>query len=102
IKNEWKPPQEILDAFYKLMAGDPLRMPGPKELSIAVVCDLFLRHSDKHNTPDTFAWYKHFLQSFSNHCGRLAALEVKPFHVSQWLDANPAWTTGRRNAVTCV
>ena len=101
-KAGWSPPPVILDAFYKLMADQSGRLPEPKYLSVAVICDLFLRHSEKHNSADTFAWYKHFLQSFCDACGTVPALEVKPFHVSGWLDANPSWTTGRRNAVICV
>ena len=28
--------------------------------------------------------------------------DVKPFHVTRWLDAHPKWTTSRRCAVICV
>ena len=32
----------------------------------------------------------------------LAISELKPFHVQQWLDANPGWKTGERGAVIAV
>jgi integrase/recombinase XerD len=102
IKGEWKPPLEILDAFYNLMARDPANLHQPCRLSVAAVCDLFLLYSEKHNMPELFRWYRYFLQSFCNQFGRLSALDVKPFHVTQWLDDNPSWTTGRRNVVICL
>ena len=32
----------------------------------------------------------------------LAVAELKPFHVQQWLDANPGWKTGKRGAIIAV
>jgi integrase len=100
-KGSWNAPQAILDAFYKLMASDPANLPKQAQILTVQVCDLFLDHSEKHNEEATYIWYKHFLQSFSNLYGRLPAHELKPIHVSRWIDAN-AWKGGRRNAVTCV
>src|SRR5262249_48959208 len=34
--------------------------------------------------------------------GTLPALDIKPFHVSAWLDSHPKWATSRRCAVICV
>jgi hypothetical protein len=98
VKGEWKPPPGILDAFYKLMAGTS-EIPPAKMLSVASVCDLFLLHSQQHNTPQTFEWYEYFLQSFCDLHRTLPAIEVKPFHVTQWLDGKPTWTASRRNAL---
>ena len=68
-KGGWNPPADILKAFHKLMAteGD---MPVAGETLLAVqVCDLFLQWSEKHSTPATFAWHKHFVASFCGHKG---------------------------------
>lgn len=100
-KGTWNAPQAILDAFYKLMASDPANLPKSDEIPTAQVCDLFLSHSERHNERATYLWYKHFLQSFSTLYGRTAAHELKPIHVSKWLDAN-TWKGGRRNAVIAV
>lgn len=100
-KGAWNPPPAILDAFYKLMASDPSNLPKPSEILTAQVCDLFLSHSERHNERATYAWYKHFLQGFSKLFGRLQAGELKPFHVTKWLDAN-SWKGGQRNAVIAL
>lgn len=86
------------DAFYKLMAHRPENLPGPDRIATALVCDLFLEHSLKNHEPDTFRLYKHFLQSFCDAHGRLPAAEIKPFHVTRWLDDHPKWKASRRHA----
>jgi len=121
---EWSAPPEIVTAFYALMAGGPGAIPPPEDLKVANVCDLFLaavcpyetapkkqpKASDpqlplKANTTyevKTYWWYRKFLQSFCDLLGGIPALDIKPLHVTAWLDAHPKWTTGRRCAVICV
>ncbi len=101
-KSGWNAPQPILDAFYKLMATDPANLPKPEKIVVATVCDLFLDHSEKHHSSDTFANYKHFLQSFTDAYGCNLAVNIKPFHVTRWLDDHPSWKGGRRHAVIAV
>lgn len=101
-KAGWNPPKAIQDAFYKLMAAEPGSLPAAAALTVAAACDLFLDHSKRHNEPDTFENYRHFLQSFCDRYGRVAAADLKPFHVTRWLDANPSWKGARRNAVIVV
>lgn len=111
----WNPPQAILDTFYATMRE--LREPAPppepcqpcRTLSVAVLCDRFLTHSERHNDPSTFVWYRGYLNDFCNHAdpddgvlGRLDAAALKPFHVSRWLDAHPNWTTGRGCAIRAI
>jgi integrase len=97
----WNAPPPILDAFYRLMAADPANLPKPDVILTAQVVDLFLDHSERHNERATYLWYKHFLQSFASLYGRTAAAELKPIHVTRWLDAHD-WRGGRRNAVIAV
>jgi len=101
-KSGWNAPQPIMDAFYRLMATDPANIPKADTLTVAVLCDLFLDHSQRHNSPETYASYKHFLQSFCNTHGRSLAAAIKPLHVNRWLDAHPTWKAGRRHAVISV
>ncbi|MFO0849857.1 MAG: site-specific integrase [Gemmataceae bacterium] len=101
-KAGWNPPPPILDAFYKLMATGAKTLPKPAQVLAAVVCDLFLDHSQKHHSPDTFKNYRHFLRSFCQRCGRTPAAELKPFQVTRWLDAHPKWKGARRHAVVAV
>jgi len=101
-KGSWNPPASILEAFYKLMAADPASLPDPDRVLTAQVCDLFLGHAERHNQRPTYLWYRHFLQGFTDLYGRLPARDLKPLHVTRWLDAHPDWDGGRRNAVTAV
>ncbi len=100
-KAGWNPPPQILDAYFKLMASDPVNLPGSGAILTAQVCDLFLSHSERHNEPATFRWYRHFLQSFCTIHGRTPAADLKPIHVTRWLDAHD-WKGGRRNAVIAL
>src|SRR4051794_21522963 len=69
---QWNPPPAILDAFHKLRSEGPQPCTDPappvaSALTVAAVCDLFLDHSQKHNEPGTYAWYKSFLDDLCNH-----------------------------------
>jgi integrase len=100
-KTGWNPPPAILEAFYKLMASDPANLPKPDVILTAQVCDLFLDHSERHNERATYLWYKHFLQSFCDLYRSIPAADLKPIHVTRWLDSK-TWKGGRRNAVIAV
>jgi integrase len=89
-------------AFYKLMVSSSGRLPETDTLCVAIVCDLFLDHSEKHHVPDTFAWYKQYLQDFCNLYGMLLAQDLKPLHVSRWLDSHLGWKGARRCAVIAI
>ncbi len=72
-------------------------------LTTAQLCDLFLDWCQRHNEPTTYDFYKKFQQDFCNMHGSLRALEVKPFHVTRWLDHHKGWGDGsRRCAITAV
>lgn len=89
-------------AFYRLMASGTGKLPESDTLRVAVVCDLFLEFSHKHHAPDTWRWYKDYLQDFCEFFGTLLAKDLKPLHVSKWLDAHPGWKGSRRCAVIAV
>ena len=96
-KNGWVPPPEIATAFHRLMASDPANLPKPEDVKVAVVCDLFLGWSQRHHKPETYEWYRHFLQDFCESYGVMAAADV-----TRWLDAHASWKGGQRNAVIAV
>lgn len=88
---------EAVKQFHILMAGT--RPAAPKSLTAAEVCDLFLRHSEREHEAATFAWHKHYLQSFCDRCGHLKATarptkkvgnssyQVKSAHTAAWSEA---------------
>jgi integrase len=76
---------------------------APTALTVDQVSDLFLEHSQRHNEPTTYEWYKQYLQDFCDRYGSLVALELKPFHVNRWLDKHAGWGDGsRRCAITAI
>jgi len=90
------------DAFYKLMASGGVKQPAPATVRVATVCNLFLEHSQKYHASDTYRWYKDYLQDFCESYGTINALELKPLHVTRWLDAHASWKGSRRNAVIAI
>ena len=78
------------------------KLPEADTLRVATVCDLFLDHSQKHHVPDTFRWYKKYLQNFCDPYGTLLVQDLKALHVSRWLDAHPGWKGARRCAVIAI
>jgi len=101
-KAGWNAPPAILDAFYKVMASDPANLPKSDRILTAQICDLFLAHSERHNERVTYLWYRSFLQRFCDLYARLPARDLRPIHVTRWLDAHAHWGGGRRNAVAAV
>jgi integrase len=89
-------------AFYKLMATGSGKLPETDTLRVATVCDLFLDYSEKHHLANTFAWYKQYLQGFCDLYGMLLVQDLKPLHVSKWLDSHPGWKGSRRCAVIAI
>ena len=90
------------DAYYKLMAHQPENLPKSHEIAVALLCDLFLDHSKKHHEPATFEHYQYFLQSFCVSHGKMIAADIRPFHVTRWLDQHTDWKSARRHASLTV
>ena len=94
--------QEAYPPFCRLLAEHEGEAPQPQARTVAVLCDLFLDHSQQHHDPETYKLYKHFLQDFCDLHGRRMPHELKPFHVSRWLDGHVTWKGCRANAVAAV
>jgi integrase/recombinase XerC len=71
--------------------------------SVLGVLDTFLGWCQNHKASRTYDWYRDYLESFARTIPQgLTTSRLKPFHVQQWLDANPGWKTGKRGAVIAV
>ncbi len=89
--------------YHELM-GQPEAPPPPvASASVVGVLDAFLDWCQKHEAARTYDWYRDYLESFARTlpCDHPVA-QLKPYHVQQWLDANPGWKTGKRGAVIAV
>ena len=73
----------------------------PSRISVATLADLFLEWCREENSPETYEWYKAFLQKFADHHGSLDVTSLKPLHVNGWAKRWPNQNT-RRSAIICV
>lgn len=85
-------------------ADKPSSAPAVASQSVHAMIDLFLDHCSKNCAKTTYDWYLHFLSSF---CGTIDAaltvVQLKRFHVSQWLDASSNWSDSTKSdAISCV
>ena len=89
---------------YHEIMGRPEAVAVPTATRTAVgVMDAFLDWCQKHKAARTYDWYRAYLESFGRVLPRdLPVAQLRPFHVQHWLDANPAWRTGKRGAVIAV
>ena len=88
--------------FYELMSRP--REQRADALSLLKLFDSFLEWNRKNRAPATYQSYKEKLQSLIDAAPEgLHVDDLKPFHIQQWLDANPKWanTTGHTH-VTAV
>src|SRR5579871_4057117 len=82
--------------YHELMAKPP-ELPKPKladGLSVAELFERFLDWCQKHQAPRTYADHRKFIQLFldeSPGISDLAAMALRPFHVSEWVDRHSGW-----------
>lgn len=75
-------------------------------LAVSELFDKYLDWCQRHREKRTYDGYVWHLQKFVTHLkdrASLPALSLRPFHVSEYLDANPEWgKTYRRNAIASI
>jgi integrase len=115
-KGKWNAPEPIRLAFHALMAAPPAEAPTVKPgrssvsatdaLTVAELFDKYLEWCRRNREARTFNDYVWHLQKFCDHLkdtAKIPALDLRPFHVNEYLDANPEWgQTYRRNAIASV
>jgi integrase len=72
--------------FHELMS-QAARAPESATARTADVIEAFLRHSRIHLAPDTHRVNKYYCQLFAEYCGQVPARELRPFHVTNWINA---------------
>jgi integrase/recombinase XerC len=80
--------------YHALMVGN--QEPRP-EMPVASLLDDFLEWSSNNQARATYEWYRKYLQSFSDHCGKLRVCDLKTYHVTRWIDAR--WRQGKRRPI---
>jgi integrase len=93
--------KEAFHKYHQLM-----QMPEPVQSTLVVgIIDGFLEWTKQHRSPATYDWYQKHLQSFVSSLPdkQICTVQLKPFHVQQWVDAHPSWgDTYKRGAMTAV
>jgi len=90
--------------YFQVMSEQPIGlMPDPlPNATVAAVCDLFLEWCTKHVVSRSRDFYDKYLQDFCAHVGRIQVSDLKPYHVTKWLDLHSGWKGSRRCAVIAV
>lgn len=103
-------------AFHALMSSRnsaKSAAPQPPQndgLTLAELFEKYLEWCQKHREKRTYDGYVWHLQRFIDHlkaagkpASELAAVDLRPFHVNEWLDAHEDWgQTYRRNAIASI
>ncbi len=105
----WNPPQPILDAFHRLMRGEPSQPVAEGGDAVVAVLDDFVRWATENKAPLTAKRYMEFCQSFVRaevegvKVGRLPVAKLTSKHVTAWINGEEGWgPTTRRNAITAL
>lgn len=68
------------------MAGAPLGPIVPAS-PLRELFGRFLDHVQATAAPATYSWYKLYLKAFGAHAGRITVDQLRPHHLTRWLDA---------------
>lgn len=85
--------------------GEMQKVAAPESpvVTFVVLADHFLEWAKKNNRTKTFKWRKDFLLSAAKSFGDEQVRNLKPFHVSRWLDTEPTWNSEtHRGAIASV
>ena len=95
--------------YHELMARPPEERDRPAvppcgQALVVEVLDAFLGWALANSSPRTFRWRKENLETFARSIPRqLAVADLKPFHVTQEMNAHPTWGDDTRaNFARCV
>ena len=88
------------EKYYAIMGN---RLPTTPDTKVEQLLGKFLTWVEKHRALATYEWYVRYLASFRNHVGSsLTVINVKPFHVTEWLDAIPGGDNHKNGAARAV
>ncbi len=83
--------------FHELMIARH-ESPDVADARVADLIEAFLGFAQKRYAADTYRNYRFYGQKFAEACGQRSVSELKPFHVTKWIDRHPWNETSERNA----
>jgi integrase/recombinase XerC len=90
--------------LHRILAEDPgaRATSRPGTMTVAELADRFYDHAIGELADETGRLYHRRLREFKGACGAVAAADLRPFHVNEWL-ATRKWSAGtRRTAIVIV
>jgi len=101
---EGKQERKLAWQLYHELMLTVAESPESPDVQVFSLCDYFLDWSEKNQRMRTYHGYRWFLHSFCDACGNVRVADLKPFHVTQWIDSQATWKSsetrynGIRNA----
>jgi integrase len=91
---------EALRAWGEILIADSV---GTPTAIVAGVAELYLQHAKRNVEPSTYDGYARYLADFCGAHGNDQVRNLKPFHLTAWLDKHKGWgDASRRLAISAV
>ena len=89
---------EAFKRWHAVMS-QPAESAEPVPTTVIEVLAVFVDWSEKNQKVETFEWHRHYLRRFEKTIPRtLFVTELKPLHVTKWLDVETRWGVNSRRA----
>jgi integrase len=93
---------EAFRRYHRLMSEMPAESPQSSGPTAGEIIDQFLAWSESHQAPQTTAQYRWYLIRLNSAVGHVAVADLKPYHVTRWLERK-GWKGNCANlAVRCA
>ena len=76
--------------------------PESSQTTVASLCEAYLAWCHRHRRKSTYEWYLFFLQDFAENRGRNRVCDLKPYHITRWVDSHNWNDSSVRCAITCI
>jgi integrase len=92
---------EAMREFHRLLAfEEPSK--NPSKMSTQLLVDRYLSWAKPRLAVATWDRYRSLLQEWVDAYGRTRAVELRPYHVTRWLETHPTWGDSSRHLATAV
>ena len=92
---------EAFRQYHQLMAR-PKERRAVHSGSLASIIDAFLEWVQRHRSPETYEWYRYRLQRLAKRYPALRAVQLLPYHITEWVDSYELGQTSKRNYIRSI
>jgi integrase len=96
---EWNPPDAVMKEYHKVMLHEDTG-PVQAEFTVGEVFDLYLDYCQQQTA--SYELYSYFLNDADKSFGTLKLSELKPFHLTRWVNKHGSWGETTRHMVITV